>query len=131
MSGPAWITTEGVIAIQEDLLARFGGMAGVRDPGLLESAMHLPRQLSHYGSPSPFDLAAAYASGIVRNHPFFDGNKRTGFMAAYVFLGLNGYEIDTTEEDLVIHTVALAAGDIDAAAYAQWLGRVSVPPSQK
>ena len=127
MNEPVWIPAEVLLAIQEDLLARFGGLAGVRDAGLLESALHRPLQLHNYGSPTLFELAAAYASGVVGNHPFIDGNKRAGFMAAYVFLGANGYEIEATEEDVVVHTLALAAGDIDEAAYAKWLTRVSVP----
>lgn len=126
MNEPTWITTEIVLAIQEDLLARFGGLAGIRDNGLLESALHRPLQLLSYGTPTLFELAAAYAAGIVRNHPFIDGNKRAGFMTAYVFLGINGYEVDATEEDVVIHTLALAAGDIDETAYAKWLAQVSV-----
>jgi len=127
MNEPIWITTEIVLAIQEDLLARFGGLAGIRDNGLLESALHRPLQLLSYGTPTLFELAAAYAAGIVRNHPFIDGNKRAGFMTAYVFLGINGHEVDATEEDVVIHTFALAAGDIDETAYAKWLAQVSVP----
>lgn len=127
MSEPIWITEQAVLAIQEDLLARFGGLAGIRDDGLLKSALHRPMQMFNYGEPSLFEMAAAYTFGIVRNHPFIDGNKRAAFMSAYVFLGANGFEIDATEEDVVIHTVALAAGDIDEAGYAKWLSRVCVP----
>ncbi len=127
MNEPIWIPAEVLFAMQEDLLARFGGLAGVREAGLLDSALHRPPQLFSYGTPSIFELAAAYTAGIVQNHPFIDGNKRAGFMAAYVFLGANGYEVDATEEDVVIHTLALAAGEIDEAAYAKWLTRVCVP----
>lgn len=126
MKEPVWLTTEAVLAIQEDLLARFGGMSGVRDQGLLESALHRPQQIFHYGEPTLHEMAAAYAAGIIKNHPFLDGKKRAGFMAAYVFLGANGYEVETTEEDVVIQTLALAAGAIKEAAYARWLRRVSV-----
>ncbi len=125
MKEPVWITTEIITAIQEDVLARFGGLAGLRDAGLLESALHPPQQSFHYGAPSLFELAAAYAAGVIHNHPFLDGNKRAGFMAAYVFLGANGWEIETSEEDVVLNTLGLAAGEIDEAAYAQWLARVS------
>lgn len=125
MNEPTWITEEAVLAVQEDLLARFGGLAGVRDDGLLKSALHRPIQLFNYGTPSLFEMAAAYCAGIVRNHPFIDGNKRAGFMSAYVFLGVNGYEVDATEAEVVVHTVALAAGELDKAAYAKWLSRVS------
>lgn len=127
MKEPVWITTEIILAIQEDLLARFGGLSGLRDEGLLESALHRPQQAFNYSTPSIFELAAAYATGIIRNHPFLDGNKRAGFMAAYVFLGANGWEIDATEEEVVLQTLALAASEIDEIAYAQWLARVSKP----
>lgn len=128
MKEPVWITREVVLATQDELLSRFGGLAGLRDEGLLESALHRPQQLFGYGQPDLFDLAAAYASGIVRNHPFLDGNKRAGFMAAYIFLGANGWEVDATEEDVVLHTLGLAAGQIDAAAYAKWLKASCVRP---
>ncbi len=127
MKEPIWISEVAVFAIQEEMLVRFGGLAGIRDHGLLESALHRPIQLFNYGTPTLFELAAAYTFGIVRNHPFIDGNKRVGFMTAYTFLGTNGYEVEASEEDVVIHTVALAAGDIDEAAYAKWLSRVCVP----
>lgn len=103
------------------MLSRFGGLAGLRDKGLLESALYRPHLLFDYGEPDLFELAAAYASGIVRNHPFLDGNKRAGFMAAYIFLGANGWEIDATEEDVVLYTLGRAAGQINATAYTQWL----------
>ncbi len=130
MKEPVWITTEIILAMQEDLLARFGGLSGLRDGGLLESALHRPQQAYNYGAPSLFELAAAYATGIIRNHPFLDGNKRAGFMAAYVFLGANGWEIDATEADVVLQTLGLAAGEIDEDAYAEWLARVSKPEPQ-
>src|ERR1035441_3594029 len=90
MKEPQWLLRETVLAMQERLLAEFGGLSGVRDAGLLDSAMARPQQLSAYGQPSLFDLAAAYAYGLVRNHPFVDGNKRIAFIAAVVFLELNG-----------------------------------------
>jgi len=127
MKEPIWISLNSVLAIQEDLLARFGGLPGVRDDGLLESALHRPLQLFHYGAPTLFDLAAAYAHGIIANHPFLDGNKRAGFMTAYVFLGANGYDVDATEEDVVIQTLALAAGERDETGYARWLEQVCEP----
>ncbi len=121
MKEPVWITREVVLATQEELLSRFGGLEGLRDEELLESALHRPRKLFDYGKPDLFELATVYASGIVRNHPFLDGNKRAGFMVAYIFLGANGWEIDATEEDVVLHTLGLAAGQIEAGAYAKWL----------
>ena len=121
MTEPFWLTCEIVLAIQSELLARFGGLNGLRDAGLLESALNRPQQLFHYGSPNTFDLAASYAHGIVKNHPFLDGNKRAGFMAAYTFLGINGYRLVAPEEQAVLQTLALAAGELDAGGYAAWL----------
>jgi death-on-curing protein len=126
MREPFWLTREIVIAIQGELLARFGGLGGLRDEGLLESALARPVQLFHYGTPSTFQLAASYAHGIVKNHPFLDGNKRAGFVAAYTFLGINGFRLEAPEEDAVLQTLALAAGEQDADGYAAWLERSCV-----
>lgn len=121
MNEPAWITREVVLATQEALLERFGGLAGLREEGLLASALDRPKNLHAYGRPSLFDLAASYASGIVKNHPFLDGNKRAGFMAAYIFLGANGLSFQAPEEEVVERTLALAAGAITEADYSAWL----------
>lgn len=121
MKEPVWIPTEAILAIQEELLARFGGLSGLRDEGLLDSALNRPKQAFHYGSPTLFELAAEYALGIVKNHPFLDGNKRAGFMAAYAFLGVNGYDLNASEADAVIQTLALASGEIKQQDYAVWL----------
>jgi len=118
---PTWIPREVVLAMHGELLARFGGLAGVRDDGLLESALGRPIQQFVYGEPTLFDLAATYAAGIVKNHPFIDGNKRTRFMTAYTFLGANGLRFTAPEEEVVVQTRALAAGEIGEAEYAQWL----------
>lgn len=123
MKEPVWLTSGIVLAIQEQLLARFGGLEGIRDEGLLESALHRPLQLAAYGTPGIFDLAACYAHGIVKNHPFLDGNKRAGFMAAYTFLGINGWQLEAPEEEAVLQTLALAAGEIDAEEFSAWLAR--------
>ncbi len=121
MKEPLWITGEVILSVQEELLARFGGLEGLRDEGLLDSALNRPKHLFHYGKPSLFDLAAEYALGIVKNHPSLDGNKRAGFMAAYIFLGANGQEVDASEAEAVLRTLALAAGEIGAEEYAAWL----------
>jgi death on curing protein len=123
MKEPHWLQRETIDAIHAELLARFGGLAGIRDAGLLDSALHRPENLHAYGKPSLFDLAAEYTVGIVKNHPFLDGNKRTGFMAAYTFLGINGYQLTAPEEEAVYFTRSLAAGEMEAAAYALWLSR--------
>lgn len=126
MKEPVWIDLEDCLAFQEEMLSRYGGLNGVRDQGLLESALHRPVQLFHYGSPSLHELAAAYAAGIIKNHPFLDGNKRAGFMAAALFLEVNGCTFTATEEDVVLHTLALAAGELDEAGYARWLEKVGI-----
>ncbi|OQW96721.1 MAG: hypothetical protein BWK77_03820 [Verrucomicrobia bacterium A1] len=105
------------------MLARFGGLDGVRDAGLLESALNRPKHLFAYETPSLFDLAATHAHGLVKNHPFLDGNKRSGFMAAALFLEANGYSFDAPEEEALERTLALAAGAIRAPAFAAWLKR--------
>ena len=121
MKTPVWIEKAVLLAIQDELLARFGGLAGIRDEGLMESALSRPRQLFAYGDPDVFELAAAYAYGIVKNHPFLDGNKRAGFISAYVFLGANGQLLDAPEEKAVLFTVGLASGEISEEEYAAWL----------
>lgn len=121
MTEPVWIPIEAVLAIQGELLARFGGLAGLRDEGLLISALNRPLELFNYGEPGLFDLAAVYAEGIVKNHPFGDGNKRAGFMAAYTVLAVNGQQLEASEEEAVLQTLALAAGSIGADEFATWL----------
>ena len=126
MNEPNWVDRQVLIAIQNELLNRFGGLAGIRDEGLLDSAINKPKNLIAYGQPTVFELAASYATGLVKNHPFLDGNKRSGFMAAYVFLGANGWSLEATEEEAVLETLALAAGERAEADYAAWLARNSV-----
>jgi len=123
---PNWLGREVLIAIQGELLNRFGGLAGIRDEGLLDSAINKPKNLFTYGKPTIFELAASYATGLVKNHPFLDGNKRIGFMAAYVFLGANGWSLEATEEEAVLETLALAAGESTEADYTAWLAKNSV-----
>ncbi|MGE3313169.1 MAG: type II toxin-antitoxin system death-on-curing family toxin [Limisphaerales bacterium] len=121
MKAPRWVLRETVLALQERLLAEFGGLGGLRDPGLLESALARPQQLLAYGQPKVFELAAAYASALVRNHPFVDGNKRIGFTTAIVFLELNGYGFEASEVDATVQTLALAARELDEGGYGAWL----------
>ena len=126
MNEPNWVDRQVLLAIQSELLNRFGGLAGIRDEGLLDSAINKPKNLFAYGQPTVFELAASYATGLVKNHPFLDGNKRIGFMAAYVFLGANGWSLEATEEEAVLETLALAAGERAEVDYAAWLARNSV-----
>ena len=123
MREPVWIDGADCLAFHEEMLARFGGLGGMRDAGLLDSALNRPKHLFAYGTPDLFELAAAYALGVIKNHPFLDGNKRAGFMAAALFLEVNGVAFEATEEDVVIHTLALAAGKLTGRQYAAWLRR--------
>lgn len=121
MKVPTWVLREVVFMLHEQSLAEFGGSAGLRDEGLLDSALGKPQNLFAYGKPNLFELAASYGFGIVKNHPFIDGNKRAGFVVAVTFLELNGYKFQATEVDAALRTLALAAGEITEAAYAEWL----------
>ncbi len=127
MNEPTWIEKEDCLGFHGKLLACFGGLDGLRDESLLESALNRPLQLFHYETPNFFDMAASYAFGIVKNHPFLDGNKRSGLMAAALFLEINGWSFNAPEEDAVLHTLGLAAGEISEAEYAAWLERSCVP----
>jgi death on curing protein len=118
---PQWISRDVVLATHEELLARYGGLSGVRDEGLLDSALCRPEHAYAYGTSDIYGLASLYAAGIVKNHPFLDGNKRSGFLTAYTFLEANGEEFSAPEEEVVLQTLALAAGDIREKDYAAWL----------
>lgn len=130
MKEPVWLSRDFVLAIHEELLSEFGGSAGVRDHGLLESALGKPLNLFAYGKPTLFQLAASYASGIARNHPFVDGNKRSAFMAAYTFLTRNGVRFQASEADATVAVLALAAGEMSEEQFSQWLSMNSVKRSQ-
>lgn len=121
MKEPAWVLREVVLLAHEQSLAQFGGAAGIRDEGLLGSALGKPQNLFAYGKPNLFELAASYAFGLVKNHPFIDGNKRTGFVVAVTFLECNGWRLEASEVDATVRTLALAAGEMSEAAYAEWL----------
>ncbi len=121
MKPPYWLTRDECLALHDMMLSFYGGIMGVRDEHLLESALARPQQLFHYGKPSMAEMAAAYTAGIVKNHPFLDGNKRTGFMLGAGFLERNGHDFHATEADAVVSTLALAAGAMTEAAYAEWL----------
>lgn len=116
-----WLEHSVVVVIHEMQLAEHGGMAGIRDAGLLESALGKAPNLAAYGDPDAPALAAAYGYGLSRNHPFMDGNKRTGFVAAELFLMLNGYELQADDAACVVTMLNVAAGDIAEEAFAAWL----------
>jgi death-on-curing protein len=117
MREPVWVLREVVLMAHEQSLVQFGGSAGVRDEGLMDSALGKPRNLFAYGKPSLFVLAASYAFGLVINYPFMDGNKRTGFVVAVTFLECNGWHLEASEVDAAVCTLALAAGEMSESAY--------------
>ena len=127
MEGYVWIDDEVIDAVHEAQLAEHGGLVGIRDSGLLESALARPRNLAGYGSPDLADCAAAYGFGIARNHPFLDGNKRTAFVAMELFLALNGQSLVADDADCVLTMLAVAAGDIDEPSLAEWLRQRMAP----
>jgi death-on-curing protein len=118
---PKWLLSASVVAMHDRQLAEHGGGEGVRDAGLLESALQRPLNKYLYGETDLFSLAAAYAYGIARNHPFVDGNKRTALVACRTFLLINGFDIAATGQDKYQTFVALAAGELDEDALAAWL----------
>lgn len=129
-----WIGKDLALAIHDRQMAEHGGPAGLRDEGLLESALARPQQRNAYGDPPPdlADLAASLAFGLARNHPFQDGNKRTAHVAYRVFLLLNGAELDASEEDKYLATLSLAEGSLGEAEFAEWIRhRLRVSPGNE
>jgi death-on-curing protein len=122
-----WIDRAVLLAVHDEQLLEHGGAPGTRDIGLFESAIARPQQLAHYETPDAADLAAAYAFGIARNHPFVDGNKRTAFVAAELFFALNGLELHADDGACVVTMLAVAAGQMDETTFAGWLRRHSRP----
>jgi death-on-curing protein len=119
---PLWIEERDVLAIHDRLLAVHGGAPGLRDRGLLQSALARPRQHHAYANSSDtIAMAALYTAGIVGNHPFVDGNKRTGFVVGVLFLELHGFDFKASEEDATRAVLDLAAGTLDEPAFAAWL----------
>jgi death-on-curing protein len=116
-----WLDAAVLRAVHQEQLAEHGGVGGVRDAGLFESALARPRNLAVHSRPDVADLAAAYGFGIARNHPFVDGNKRTAFVAVELFLALNGFELQADDADCVLTLLALAGGELDEAAFAAWV----------
>ena len=125
-----WVANDVAEAAHREQLAEHGGGEGTRDAGALESAMARPRQRAAYEAPDAFDLAAAYAFGIARNHPFVDGNKRTAAVVSETFLVLNGWQLTASDAELVVAFVAVAAGELSEADLTQWL-RDHITPAQE
>lgn len=126
MKEPIWLLKRTVLGFHDRLLVEFGGASGIRDVGMLESALNRPKDKFAYEKGATLhELAASYAYGLVKNHPFVDGNKRIGFGCAALFLQVNGARFTATEVDSVLRTLALAAGELDEAGYAAWLAENS------
>ena len=122
MAEPVWIVRDVVLSVHDEQLSEHGGQSGVRDLGLLESALARPRNQYAYGETSIARLAASYAFGLSRNHPFLDGNKRTSLVVAELFLALNGLELAPSDAECVTTFLALAAGDLTEEELAGWIG---------
>ena len=116
-----WLRADVVRALHQEQLAEHGGPAGIRDAGMLDSALHRPVHKAQYGEPDVAELAASYAFGIARNHPFVDGNKRTAFVCLELFLMLNGRALSATDDECVRVTLALAAGEMNEEQLAAWV----------
>jgi death on curing protein len=130
-SSPVWIDERDALAIHGRLLSLDGGLSGVRDLPLLQSALARPQQLQAYDDKADLvDLAAAYTVGIIRNHPFTDGNKRTGFVIGILFLEINGHRFTASEESAAQAVLSLAAGTLDESAFTKWM-RENVAHRQK
>jgi death-on-curing protein len=122
-----WINRRALLLLHGESLVLHGGAQGIRDEGLLDSALTRPENLALYGQPDVFDCAAAYAFGLAKNHPFIDGNKRAGFLGAGMFLRLNGYRLTASQQDATLTMLALAASELSEADYADWLRQHSAP----
>ena len=116
-----WVDGQALRLLHDESLALHGGVSGVRDEGLLESAVSRPLNLVAYGDPDVAEIATAYAFGLARNHPFVDGNRRAAFLATGLLLALNGYRLVADQADATVAMLALAAGELDEASFAAWL----------
>jgi death on curing protein len=118
---PFWLTRQIIVAIHGEQLAIYGGASGLRDEGMLESALDRPKNKWAYERAELPELAAAYAYGIARNHPFVDGNKRTSLLALYTFLGVNGVDFDVPEAEAAAVILSLAAGEVSEESLTRWI----------
>ena len=121
MSYWTWIAREALLLLHDESLAEHGGAAGLRDEGLLDSALARPRNLVAYGDPDVADLAAAYGIGLAKNHPFVDGNKRAALLAVGLFLALNGQRLKVTQAEATLTMFEVASGGIDESTLAAWI----------
>ena len=116
-----WVDKRALLLLHDESLAEHGGVPGMRDQGLLDSALARPMNLLAYGEPDAAALAASYGVGVAKNHPFVDGNKRAAFLCVGLFLALNGWRLNATQVEATLAIQAVAAGDLDEAAFAGWL----------
>ena len=127
MSGWRWIDKRALLLLHDESLAEHGGAAGLRDEGLLESALARPQHRATYGNPDLAELAAAYGVGLGKNHPFIDGNKRVAFLAVGVFLALNGLRLVATQAEATLTMLGVASGELEEAAFAAWIRAHTAP----
>ena len=126
MANWIWIDTAVLLAVHDEQLTEHGGISGIRDTGMFESAIDRAKNLAAYGEPDAAQLAAAYGYGLAKNHPFLDGNKRTAFVAVELFLALNGYDLQASDADCILIMLSVTAGDIDEQTFADWIRSYSV-----
>jgi death-on-curing protein len=121
MSQWRWVSREVLLLLHNESLSEHGGAPGLRDPGLLDSALARPMQIALYESPDLAELASACGVSLAKNHPFIDGNKRVAFLAVGLFLAINGFRLSASQVDATLIMLGVAAGDIDEAALALWI----------
>jgi len=121
-----WVDKRALLLLHDESLAEHGGATGIRDEGLLDSALARPINLDAYGKPHFADLAAAYAIGLAKNHGFVDGNKRAAFLATGLFLYLNGYRLQVSQGDATLTMYAVAAREMDEATFADWMRKYCI-----
>ena len=126
MQAWSWIDKQLLIILHDESLTMHGGASGIRDDGLLDSALNRATNLALYSKPNIAELAAAYGFGLAKNHAFVDGNKRVAFLAMGLFLGLNGYKLKATQVDATLTMLAVAGGDMNEADFASWIKNYSV-----
>lgn len=122
-----WISKQALLLLHAESLAEHGGGAGMRDEGLLDSALARPLNLAAYGDPDVAALAASYGVGVAKNHPFVDGNKRAALLATGLFLYFNGYKLTATQADTTVTMLSVAAGELTEDAFAAWLRQHAQP----
>ncbi len=122
-----WINRNALVRLHDMGIAQFGGAQGLRDEGMLDSALSRPENLAHYGAPDVAELAAAYGYGLVKNHAFIDGNKRVAFLAVGLFLRLNGYRLTASQVDATTTVLKLAASEMSETDFAVWIRNNSQP----